>query len=290
MKKIAGILLVILGIIMFARSIWWSPFNFFAPHMKKQEENHSVHAVDSIELNATSEVLTILPTDDEKLKVIATGRDLNHVDFTVDREDHTIKVDLKPKWYSFSNTNELKLLVYVPRTKLFHITANAVSRVVEIGEHQSPKWDIEGLNLEVSAGTANLRNVKIRNFLYNGTSADVLVDRVNAVQATMDTFSGNMNINHFTGKLNLASTSGNIRIQVDKLIGDIHTEILSGNAKLYLPKDASFSFYSKLESGQLTATYPIQLKKPSASESTGKSKSGTYKIHMEIDSGDLSIN
>lgn len=290
MKKIAGILLVILGVIMFAHSIWWSPFNLFVPHTKKQEEKLSVGSVDSIELNVTSEDLTILPTDEDKMKVIATGRDLNHVSFTVDRDHENIKVNLKPKWYSFSNTNELKLLVYVPRNKLFHITAKAISRVVQIGEHKSPKWNIENLNVDVSAGTTNLRNLKIRNLSYNGTSADVLVDRVNAIQANMDTFSGNMNISHYTGKLNLASTSGNIRIQIDKLIGNIHTEMLSGNATLYLPKNAPFTLHSKLESGQFTATYPIQLQKPSASETTAKSGSGTYKIETEIASGDFSIH
>jgi lia operon protein LiaG len=290
MKKIAGVLLVILGIIMFAHSIWWSPFNFFVPHAKEQEEKISVHAVDVIELDITSEDLTIVPTDEEKLKVIATGRDLNHVKFDVDRDHGTVKIDLKPKWYSFSNTNELKLLVYVPRNKVFHITAKAVSRVVQVGDHKSPKWSIGNLNMDVSAGTSNLRNLKVGNLLYNGTSADVFVDRVNAGQATMDTFSGNMNISHYTGALNLASTSGNIRIQVDKLIGNIHTEILSGSATMYLPKDSSFTLRSGLQSGQMTATYPIKLQKLSPTETIGKSGSGKYKIETEIASGELSIH
>ncbi|MCH5585014.1 DUF4097 domain-containing protein [Shimazuella sp. AN120528] len=290
MKKIAGVLLVILGMIMFAHAIWWSPFNFFVAHTKKEEEKLSVSSVDSIELDVTSEDLTILPTDEDKLKVIAKGRDLNHVSFIVDRDDHTVQISLKPKWYSFSDTNELKLLVYVPKNQLFHISAKAASRVIQIGDHKTPKWNIGNLNIDISSGIANLQNLKIENLTYNGTSADISLNRVNAGKATMDTFSGNMNISHYTGMLNLASTSGDIRIQVDKLIGDIHTELVSGNETLYLPKNASFILHSKLQSGQLTATYPLQLQKPSASETTAKSGSGRYKIGTKIDSGDFIIH
>ena len=110
----------------------------------------------------------------------------------------------------------------------------------------------------------------------------MLVDRVSTAQANLDTFSGDMNISHYTGNLNLASTSGNIRIQIDKLSGNVHTEMISGNATLYVPKNSSFTLHSKLESGKFTATYPLQLQKPSATETTAKSGSGTYKIETEI--------
>jgi lia operon protein LiaG len=290
MKKIAGVLLVILGIVMFIHAIWWSPFNFFVPNAKNLEENIPMEDIDSIRLDVTSEDLTILPSDGESLKVMAIGRDLNHVDFSVNQDNNEAKIELRPKWYSFSNQNELKLLVYVPRNQMVKLHVKAASRVVQIGNHKGAKWNISNLNTEFSSGTCTLHNLQINNLNYNGTSTDVIVNRVQAKQANMETFSGNMNISHYAGPINLASTSGNIRIQLDKLIGDVHTKIISGNMDMYVPSSSSFTLNADLQSGKVTSTYPIDLKQSSPRQTTAKSGSGDYKIETEILNGDFIIH
>lgn len=287
MKKIAGVVLVILGIIMFSHAIWWSPLNFFVPHDTNSEKHFPINDVHTIQLDVTSEELQILPTDEDKMKVVATGRDLNHVNFNVDRNGNKVKINLKPKWYSLSDTNELNLIIYIPKDKLVDINAIARSRVVEIGEAKGSKWDMANLNAEVTSGTFNLHNLKLGSFIYNGTSTDVIMDRVQAGKAIMDTFSGNMNISHFIGSLNIASTSGNVRIQIDKLVGDIHTEMISGNLNMYLPVSSSFMLNAQLQSGQFTSKYPLEVNRPSSTISTARAGKGEYKIKTEIANGDF---
>ncbi|WP_028778490.1 DUF4097 family beta strand repeat-containing protein [Shimazuella kribbensis] len=290
MKKIAGVLLVILGMAMFVHAIWWSPFNFFVPNAKSLEENISMEDINSIRLDVTSEDLTILPVDGENLKVIVNGRDLNQVDFSADLDNNEAKIELRPKWFSFSNKNELKLLVYIPRDKFVNLHITAASRVIQVGNHKGSKWNISNLNAEVSSGTCTLHNLQIDTLNYNGTATDVIVNRVQTRRANMETFSGNMNISHYTGAINLASTSGNIRIQLDKLIGDVRTKMISGNMDMYLPSSSSFILKTDLQSGKVTSTYPIDLKQSSPRQTTAKSGKGDYQIETEIVNGDFIIH
>lgn len=290
MKKIAGIVLVILAVIMFVHSIWWSPINLFVPHTPNIDRSFAVNNEDTIEFNVTSENLAILPTEDEELKIVVTGRDLNRVNFQVDQAHQELKINLNPKWYSFSNTNDLKLMVYVPRTKLINLDVKANTRVVQVGHNQGAKWHIALLNTEIMNGTSYFKNVKVNNFIYDGTSTDVMIDRVESKKANIGTFSGNIHLSHYIGPLHLSSTSGNIRMQLDKLVGDIRTEMLSGNVNMFLPKSASFQLNANLQSGQLTSTYPLQNKKTTTSQTTASSGTGNYKIDAEIVNGDLIIH
>jgi lia operon protein LiaG len=290
MKKIAGTVLVILGIMLFAHAVWWSPINVFVPHATKINNQIEIEDEDSIEMNITSENVTILPTDAEKVNVMVTGRDVNRINFTVNREHHKLKIDLSPKWYSFSNTNELKLLVSVPRKQVEQLEINASSKVVQIGNEQDKKWNIKQLNTNITDGTCYIKNMMVDNLVYNGTATDVMVDRVKAEQALINTFSGNINISHYIGALHVTSTSGNIRLQVDKLVGDVKTNMLSGNIDLFLPKSSSFSLKAKAPSGKLNVKYPLTNKKSSSTEVTGTSGSGKYKLEAEIMSGDVTIH
>ncbi|MXQ53105.1 DUF4097 family beta strand repeat-containing protein [Shimazuella alba] len=290
MKKIAGIILVILAVILFTHSIWWSPINFFVPHTPNIDRSFAVDNGDTIEFDVTSENLTILPTEDEELKIEVTGRDLNRVNFQVDQEHRELKINLNPKWYSFSNANDLKLMVYVPRTKLINLDVKANTRVVQVGHNQGAKWNIAFLNTEIKNGTSYFKNVKVNHFIYDGTSTDVMVDRVESKNTNIGTFSGNINISHYVGPLHLSSTSGNIRMQLDKLVGDIRTEVLSGKVDMFLPKSASFQLNTNLQSGQLISTYPLQNKKTTTPQTTASAGTGKFKINIEIVNGDLIIH
>jgi lia operon protein LiaG len=290
LKKSLGVVLLLLGASLFVVAIWSSPFAFFRSDVTKIEEQFSMEDIEELELDVTSENLQVVPSDHPQLRLRLTGRVLNYVTFTTEKKGDTVTITVKPKWYASSSTNDLRLIVEVPRKQRIALTTKTNSRVVTIGTTSGEKWAINKLTTDVTNGAYNMYRLQVDQLDYVGNMSEVTMNHVRTKNATLNN-SGNVNINHYSGPLQLVSMFGDVRVKMAELVRNIDVQVQSGNFDLYLPSSASFTINAELVKGTLTSKdHTLPLQKRSNTVTTITSGSGRYKIEAKIASGDMTIH
>lgn len=290
MKKSIGVILLLLGVALFIVAIWSSPLAFFRSDVTKLEEQIPFAGIEELELDVASENLQVVPSDHSQLRLRLTGRVLNHVTFSIDRSGEKVTVTVKPKWYAPSNSNDLRLVVEVPRKQRIALHTKTNARVVTIGNTRGEKWALNQLTADVNNGAYNMYRLQIEQLNYVGQMSEVMMDYVQTKNAKVDN-SGNISIAHYRGPLQLVSLNGDVRLKVAEIVGNIQTQIQSGNFDLYLPTPASFTINAELAKGTFTSKdSTLQPRKISDKVTTITAGGGRYKIEAKIASGDMTIH
>ncbi|AGC68027.1 hypothetical protein Cst_c10290 [Thermoclostridium stercorarium subsp. stercorarium DSM 8532] len=121
------------------------------------------------------------------------------------------------------------------------------------------------------------------------TSGDIEMACVSAGNVKAETGSGDIKIRIGKGSLELITSSGNIKAEVDEGFNSIKARSVSGDIKLHLPAASEFSLKAESVSGDIKCNFPVRVVSADDNCLTGVTGSGRGEIAASSVSGDVLI-
>ena len=226
---------------------------------------------------------TIIPEDRNDVEAVLTGEGT----LIVKETDNKLVVETKKKmfnWFSFSKKRQLK--IYIPEDYNRNMNIQIGSGSLDFS---GESMKLNDFSLDIGSGNVNIDHLEVNNFIHDGSSGNVEIDTLFTKTGTFDLSSGNLSINHYTGALNAAVSSGRLSVQMDKLMDSIDIDLSSGNVDLDLPDNADFHLNGKVSSGDIKSDFPLTTNGTDKKGLEGTHGSGKYKINVSVSSGDVDI-
>ncbi|MEH7335047.1 DUF4097 family beta strand repeat-containing protein [Neobacillus drentensis] len=287
MKRILFLLVVITGLYIIFNHSW----KFNALTASKQDGNAAVSAdTKVIKVDVSSVSTIIIPEDRDDLKAVYTGKQKLNI-----RENgDDVEVSLKSKWFDWFNwgpfSEKKKLKIYIPEDYNQNMEIDLGSGNVNFsGSTKNKPMKLNELTVDIGSGNMNLKNLNVNKFKQDVSSGNVDIDSLKTKTGSFDISSGNLDITHYTGAVEADVASGELNIQIDKLVDSIKLDLSSGEVGLDLPNNADFTLNGDVSSGNISCDLPLTSKDLNNKSIKGTHGSGKYKIDLDVSSGSIHI-
>ncbi|WP_223589430.1 LiaG family protein [Neobacillus bataviensis] len=287
MKRILFLLVVITGLYIIFNHSW----QFNALSASKQDGNAAVSAdTKVIKVDVSSVSTIIIPEDRDDLKAVYTGKQKLNI-----RENgDDVEVSLKSKWFDWFNwgpfSEKKKLKIYIPEDYNQNMQIDLGSGNVNFsGSAKSKPMKLNELTVDIGSGNMNLKNLSVNKFKQDVSSGNVDIDYLKTKTGSFNISSGNLDITHYTGAVEADVASGELNIQIDKLVDSIKLDLSSGEVGLDLPNNADFTLNGDVSSGNISCDLPLTSKDLNNKSIKGTHGSGKYKIDLDVSSGSIHI-
>jgi lia operon protein LiaG len=276
---VIGLFFVLLKLIDFS----WLPF------VNQETQSVITKEIEMIELDVSGVSTFIIPESRKDLKADLDGKGK----VTVKRHGDTVEVSVKRKWKWFDwifFKDKAKLNIYIPEDYGRDMVINLGSGNVKFSGHSKTKpMKLEELIVDIGSGNVDLKNLFVKHFKHNGSSGNVNIDSLTTKTGSFDISSGSLHVKNYIGAIKAELSSGNLHVQLDKLIDSVHIEVSSGKVDLNLPANADFTLNGKTSSGNITCDFPISSKKISNKNIKGTHGSGKHQIDLTVSSGNIHV-
>ncbi len=149
---------------------------------------------------------------------------------------------------------------------------------------------LSGLNAVSASGNTSVTDVRLQDLKVKASSGDVSISNTVSKTAGIDLASGNANLVHVSGSLDVKMTSGDFNAVLKKVTGPVSVTLTSGDANVSLPQNGSFAVNALSASGDVSSPYSFADKAHKEQHHiTGTQGSGQHPIDIKTDSGDLAI-
>ncbi|TCJ04738.1 LiaG family protein [Cytobacillus praedii] len=280
MKRIFFIFIILIGLYV----LLTSNIRSWLPFTKGETASAVTNNIKMIEINVSSVKATIIPEKRNDIKADLDGK--GAVD--VKRNGDKIKVEYSRKWFDgfkvFNHTPEL--YIYIPEDFNRKVAIDVGSGYLDF---EGPSNELEQLKIDMSSGKVDLTNVTAKEFIHKGSSGMIDIDTLITDSGTIDMSSGKIKINNYQGKLDAEVSSGQLDVQLNKLVNDIQLRASSGQIKLDLPDDADFKLDGEMSSGYIDIDLPLTDKVVEKKKIKGIMGSGKHSIDVNITSGMVKI-
>ena len=285
MKRILIIFLIMIGVYL----LFSSNNSSWLPFAKGDTEAELTDEINVINIDVSSVSATIIPDSRNNIHAELDGKG----DVEVTTRGNEIRVDYQRNWFNvFQFFNKTpKLNIYIPEDYNRELAIQVGSGNVDFSV--SPKNEptkLQHLMVEMSSGRVNLNHIHATEFTHDGSSGLLSVDGLITETGEIEMSSGKTQIKGYEGKLKGEVSSGEMNIQIDKLIGDIDLEASSGRINLDLPDDADFTLNGKASSGRITSDFDLDSQTNDDGDLMGTSGSGKYQVDLSISSGSAEIH
>jgi DUF4097 and DUF4098 domain-containing protein YvlB len=116
-----------------------------------------------------------------------------------------------------------------------------------------PKTFTDKLSVNLNSGNLtvkyNMNNETINLF---ASSGNIDANSISSENVTVEASSGNVTVGNFTGKGTIKAASGNIKLTLNNIAGDISLTTNSGNIDLLTRENISFILDAEVRSGNIT--------------------------------------
>nr|WP_263323337.1 DUF4097 domain-containing protein [Neobacillus sp. Marseille-Q6967] len=282
MKRIVILLLVITGLyIVFNQAFQLEGFAFAgSKDGSAQVTNHT----DTIKIDVGGVSTTIIPEDRDDVKAVLTGKG----NLIVKKDGNRVEVKTINKWFSgFSFSEKRKLKVYIPEDFNKEIEIHIDSGNLDFS---GDSMELDRLSLNLGSGNVDLKDIKVNEFVHDGSSGNVEIDRLTTKSGTFDLSSGNVEIKDYTGKLKADVSSGRFNLEMEKLTDSVEIDVSSGIVNLDLPDNADFELDGEVSSGKVSSDFPLNSKEQEKDHIRGIHGSGKHKVDISVSSGNVSIH
>lgn len=145
--------------------------------------------------------------------------------------------------------------------------------------------------LKITAGNIDFENVNGRVRI-EGVSGDMTLKRMTGA-AEVKTTSGTITIDAIDIEgLDLASTSGDVVVDVASPLtfGKYKIRAFSGDITMTLPEGSGFTCYAKSNNGEISSSFPLQIKRSmSGASANGTAGGGGAELSLSTFDGDIKI-
>jgi len=260
-------------------------------HDINEEKVFSLDNIDLISIETTSYEVTIIPYDENELKVklssnIQTNNNFNESQLKINKDQNKINIETyKIPNNFFFNMNNGKLDIYIPKAYNKSLDISTIS-----GDGYIKNLNLSSLNFNSTSGGLTLKDMEMNNFIFQSTSADL--DATNIIlkdnNNKFNSISGELNLDNVRGNLSFNTTSGSI--SCNKLLGDINGGTISGDIDIKTSKDVGIKVDLKTVSGDIDVFPSIKVLEKSKKKLQGTIGDNVkHNLNISTTSGNISI-
>jgi len=260
-------------------------------HDINEEKVFSLDNIDLISIETTSYEVTIIPYDENELKVklsanIQTNNNFNESQLKINKDQNKINIETyKVPNNFFFNMNNGKLDIYIPKTYNKSLDVSTIS-----GDGYVKNLNLSSLSFNSTSGSLTLKDMEMNNFIFQSASADL--DATNIIlkdnNNKFNSISGELNLDNVRGNLSFNTTSGNINC--NKLLGDINGGTISGDIDIKASKDVGIKVDLKTVSGDIDVFPSIKVLEKSKKKLQGTIGDDVkHNLNISTTSGNISI-
>ncbi|MEC1581006.1 DUF4097 domain-containing protein [Bacillus subtilis] len=289
MKKMLGKLLITAGILVFFAVVVKDVFAAglgFINGTEADSASASPRDIDSMVIESDSKDVRIIA---EERSDISSGISGDSGKLFVTENNRKLELTVKEKEFQFLNGfNRSTLIVRLPYDYKGDLAVRTSSGDVSVAGNDH--LALSELNAVSASGNTSVTDVRIQDLKVKASSGDVFISNTVSKTAGIDLASGDANLVHVSGSLDVKMTSGDFNAVLTKITGPVSVTLTSGDANLSLPKNGSFTVKAKSASGDVSSPYSFADKAHKEQHHiTGTQGSGRHPIDIKTDSGDLAI-
>ncbi|MGO5677244.1 LiaG family protein [Bacillus subtilis] len=289
MKKMLGKLLIIAGILVFFAVVVKDVFAAglgFINGTEADSASASPRDIDSMVIESDSKDVRIIA---EERSDISAGISGDSGKLFVTENKRKLELTVKEKEFQFLNGfNRSTLIVRLPYDYKGDLAVRTSSGDVSVaGNHHLA---LSGLNAVSASGNTSVTDVRLQDLKVKASSGDVTISNTVSKTSGIDLASGDANLVHVSGSLDVKMTSGDFNAVLKKVTGPVSVTLTSGDANVSLPQNGSFAVNALSASGDVSSPYSFADKAHKEQHHiTGTQGSGRHPIDIKTDSGDLAI-
>lgn len=280
LKRILLIFIILIGVYI----LLTSNIRSWLPFAKGETDSAAADNIKMVDINVTAVETTIIPEERNDIKAELDGKGA----VTVKKNGDSIKIEYSRKWFDgfniFNHTPEL--YIYIPEDYDHKMSIDVGSGYLEF---DGSPTELEELKIDMSSGKVDLSNITAKKFTHKGSSGMIDIDTLVTNSGTIDMSSGKVKVENYQGELEAEVSSGQLDVQLNKLVDDIHLRASSGQIKLDLPEDADFKLNGESSSGYIDCDLPLTDKVVEKNKIEGIMGSGKHSIDVNITSGMVKI-
>ncbi|TDU11369.1 LiaG family protein [Bacillus subtilis] len=289
MKKMLGKLLITAGILVFFAVVVKDVFAAglgFINGTEADSASASPRDIDSMVIESDSKDVRIIA---EERSDISAGISGDSGKLFVTENKRKLELTVKEKEFQFLNGfNRSTLIVRLPYDYKGDLAVRTSSGDVSVAGNDH--LALSGLNAVSASGNTSVTDVRIQDLKVKASSGDVSISNTVSKTAGIDLASGDANLVHVSGSLDVKMTSGDFNAVLKKVTGPVSVTLTSGDANLSLPKNGSFTVKAKSASGDVSSPYSFaDTAHKEQHHITGSQGSGRHPIDIKTDSGDVTI-
>ncbi len=164
------------------------------------------------------------------------------------------------------------------------VTSLSTELTLIVPEQYKNAVDIKTTSGDVEVSHGAYSGIDIRT-----VSGEVELEYVSPELSRVKTTSGDIEIERASGGLDVESVSGEIDVRFDALVSDISLKSTSGDVKVAVPEEASFTVDFKSTSGRIERTRDIIVDVEGDHILRGGTNGQTYDIDVRTVSGDITL-
>ncbi|QPF46338.1 LiaG family protein [Bacillus subtilis] len=289
MKKMLGKLLITAGILVFFAVVVKDVFAAGLGFINGTEADSASalpRDIDSMVIESDSKDVRIIA---EERSDISAGISGDSGKLFVTENRRKLELTVKEKEFQFLNGfNRSTLIVRLPYDYKGDLAVRTSSGDVSVAGNDH--LALSGLNAVSASGNASVTDVRIQDLKVKASSGDVSISNTVSKTAGIDLASGDANLVHVSGSLDVKMTSGDFNAVLKKVTGPVSVTLTSGDANVSLPQNGSFAVNALSASGDVSSPYSFADKAHKEQHHiTGTQGSGQHPIDIKTDSGDLAI-
>ncbi|PJM65561.1 DUF4097 domain-containing protein [Bacillus subtilis] len=289
MKKMLGKLLITAGILVFFAVVVKDVFAAglgFINGTEADSASASPRDIDSMVIESDSKDVRIIA---EERSDISAGISGDSGKLFVTENKRKLELTVKEKEFQFLNGfNRSTLIVRLPYDYKGDLAVRTSSGDVSVAGNDH--LALSGLNAVSASGNTSVTDVRLQDLKVKASSGDVSISNTVSKTAGIDLASGDANLVHVSGSLDVKMTSGDFNAVLKKVTGPVSVTLTSGDANLSLPQNGSFAVNALSASGDVSSPYSFADKAHKEQHHiTGTQGSGRHPIDIKTDSGDLAI-
>lgn len=289
MKKMLGKLLITAGILVFFAVVVKDVFAAglgFINGTEADSASASPREIDSMVIESDSKDVRIIA---EERSDISAGISGDSGKLFVTENKRKLELTVKEKEFQFLNGfNRSTLIVRLPYDYKGDLAVRTSSGDVSVAGNDH--LALSGLNAVSASGNTSVTDVRLQDLKVKASSGDVSISNTVSKTAGIDLASGDANLVHVSGSLDVKMTSGDFNAVLKKVTGPVSVTLTSGDANVSLPQNGSFAVNALSVSGDVSSPYSFADKAHKEQHHiTGTQGSGRHPIDIKTDSGDLAI-
>ncbi|AUS11436.1 DUF4097 domain-containing protein [Bacillus subtilis] len=289
MKKMLGKLLITAGILVFFAVVVKDVFAAglgFINGTEADSASASPRDIDSMVIESDSKDVRIIA---EERSDISAGISGDSGKLFVTENKRKLELTVKEKEFQFLNGfNRSTLIVRLPYDYKGDLAVRTSSGDLSVAGNDH--LALSGLNAVSASGNTSVTDVRLQDLKVKASSGDVSISNTVSKTAGIDLASGNANLVHVSGSLDVKMTSGDFNAVLKKVTGPVSVTLTSGDANVSLPQNGSFAVNALSASGDVSSPYSFADKAHKEQHHiTGTQGSGQHPIDIKTDSGDLAI-
>ncbi|QPC47219.1 DUF4097 family beta strand repeat-containing protein [Mangrovibacillus cuniculi] len=240
--------------------------------------------IKSLNLRLESSDTTIIPVEQDFIEVKIDGKGALYVK----GNKKELIIEVRRKWYErFGLNAKSNVTVNVPKDFQEKLSVSIGSGNLTF---DGGRMELEELSLNLSSGDMELDNITAKTLKHNGSSGDLHAKKVITKEAELNISSGDVRLEDFEGALSGDVSSGELKVTISQLLGDIDLDVSSGDVQLTLPDNADFTLNGKYSSGNIASNKILKFEDSENGVIKGVSGTGKYEIKLSVSSGSVHLN